>query len=72
MIGQIKSTAGSMIAPTDWKIIRATETGAPIDADLLAARAAIREASNANETAVNACTTVDELAALQMVWPADD
>jgi hypothetical protein len=72
MISQIKSTAGSMIAPTDWKIIRATETGAPINPDLLAARAAIRTASDANETAVNACTTVDELAALQMVWPADD
>lgn len=71
-IRQIKATAGSMIAPTDWKVIRAAETGTQIAADVLAARAAIRTASDANEAAVEACTTVDELAALQMVWPADD
>lgn len=66
---QIKQTAGSLLAPTDWKIIRATETSARIDDDTLAARAAIRAASNTNEAAVAACTTVDELAALQMTWP---
>jgi hypothetical protein len=66
---QIKQTAGSLLAPTDWKVIRAAETGATLDAETLAARAAIREASNTNEAAVAACTTVDELAALQMAWP---
>ena len=65
---QIKQTAGSLLAPTDWKVIRAAETGATLDAETLAARAAIREASNTNEAAVAACTTVDELAALQMAW----
>jgi hypothetical protein len=69
LITQIKQTAGSMLSPTDWKIIRATETGTWIDADTLAARSAIRTASNANEAAVAACTTVDELAALQLTWP---
>jgi hypothetical protein len=66
---QIKATAGSMLAPTDWKVIRATETGIPLDADTLTARANIRAASNTNEAAVAACTTVDELAALQLIWP---
>jgi hypothetical protein len=69
LITQIKQTAGSMLSPTDWKIIRATETGTWIDAETLAARSAIRTASNANEAAVAACTTVDELAALQLTWP---
>ena len=69
LIAQIKQTAGSMLSPTDWKIIRATETGTSIDAETLAARSAIRTASNANEAAVAACTTVDELAALQLIWP---
>jgi hypothetical protein len=69
LITQIKQTAGSMFSPTDWKIIRATETGTWIDAETLAARSAIRTASNANEAAVAACTTVDELAALQLTWP---
>ena len=69
MVTQIKAAAGSMLALTDWKVIRATETGIPLDADTLTARADIRAASNANEAAVDACTTVDELAALQLTWP---
>lgn len=72
LTAQIKATAGSMLAPTDWKIIRATETGTSIDAETLAARSAIRTASNANEAAVAACATVDELAALQLIWPERD
>lgn len=69
MVTQIKAAAGSMLAPTDWKVIRATETGIPLDADTLTARADIRAASNTNEAAVAVCTTVDELAALQLTWP---
>jgi len=69
MVMQIKAAAGSMLAPTDWKVIRATETGIPLDADTLTARANIRAASNTNEAAVAACTTVDELAALHLTWP---
>ena len=69
LISQIKATAGSMLAPTDWKIIRAAETSARVDDETLAVRAAIRSASNTNEAAVAACTTVDELAALQLIWP---
>lgn len=72
LIAQIKQTAGSMLSPTDWKIIRATETGTSIDAETLAARAAIRIASNTNEAAVAACVTVDELAALQLTWPTKE
>ena len=69
MVAQIKATAGSMLAATDWKIVRAAEGVKAVDADTLAARAAIRAASDANEAAVMACTSVDALAALQMVWP---
>ena len=69
MISQVKQTAASLLAPTDWKIIRATETATAIDADVLAARAAIRTASNTNEIAINACITVDALAILQFNWP---
>ena len=69
MISQVKQTAASLLTPTDWKIIRATETATAIDADVLAARAAIRAASNDNETAINACTTVDALSILQFNWP---
>ena len=69
VIAKIKQTAGSLLAPTDWKVIRAAETGVTLDAETLSARSAIREASNTNEAAVVACVTVDELAALQLTWP---
>lgn len=72
LIAQIKQTAGSLLTPTDWKIIRASETSTTVDSETLAARAAIRTASNANEAAVVACVTVDELAALQLTWPTND
>jgi hypothetical protein len=71
-IAQIKATAASLLAPTDWKITRAAEGVKPVDAATLAERAAIRAASDANEAAVLSCTTVDELAALQMQWPTNE
>jgi hypothetical protein len=68
-VAQVKATAGSLLAPTDWKVTRAAEGVKAVDADTLAARAAIRAASDANETAIKACTTVEQLAALQLTWP---
>ncbi len=71
MIAQIKQTAGSLLAQTDWKVTRAAEGVKAVDAATLAARAAIRAASDTNETAITACTTVDELASLQTNWPKE-
>lgn len=72
MIGQVKSIAGSLLAATDWKITRAAEGVKACDAETLAARAAIRAASDSNEALVTACTTVDQLAAVQFTWPAQN
>lgn len=72
MIAQVKATAGSLLAATDWKVVRASEGIKPVDADTLAARSAIRAASDANEAAITACTSVDELAILQLTWPKGD
>lgn len=69
LVSQVKQTAASLLSPTDWKVIRATETSLLLDSETLATRAAIRTASNANETAINACITVDSLAVLQLNWP---
>ncbi len=71
-IAQVKATAGSLLAATDWRIVRAAEGVKPADEATLAARAAIRAASDANEAAIQACATVDDLAALQMTWPSQD
>jgi hypothetical protein len=72
MVGQVKSIAGSLLAPTDWKITRAAEGVKAVDADTLVARAAIRAASDSNEALVTACTTVDQIAAVQFAWPQEE
>ena len=68
LIAQVKQTAAALLAPTDWKVIRFIESAAPIGTTVTAYREAIRADSNNHETAINACTTVDELAALQLTW----
>jgi hypothetical protein len=70
MVAQVKAIAGSLLSVSDWKVVRAAEGVKPVDADTLAARAEIRDASNTNEEAIAACTTVDQLAALQLAWPS--
>lgn len=69
MIAQVKATAGSLLSVTDWKVVRAAEGIKPVDADTLSARSAIRSASDSNEAAIQACTTVEQLASLQLTWP---
>jgi hypothetical protein len=72
LVSQVKTTAGSMLSQSDWKVIRAAEGIKPVDAETLAWRESIRVASNNNETAINACTTVDELAVLQLPFPIQE
>tara|TARA_R100001460_G_scaffold5439_2_gene15215 strand:- start:2367 stop:2906 length:540 start_codon:yes stop_codon:yes gene_type:complete len=56
-IGQIKTEAGSLLAPTDWYVIRRAEASVAIPADVLTYREAVRTASNSMEAQINAVTT---------------
>lgn len=69
-VSQIKNNAYTLLQPTDYIIIRSSETGARISLDVLNARANIRTKSNTFEEAINACTTVEELAGLSFDWEA--
>lgn len=69
LISQIKTTAASLLTPTDWKVVRYAETGLAVDTATSTYRSSVRTASNTNESAVNACVTVDEIANLQFTWP---
>ena len=61
----IKQQASGYLTPTDWHVIKATEVESySVPADITTYRAAVRTASNDMETTIDACTTVDELAAL--------
>ena len=71
-IAQVKTTAGSLLSATDWKVIRAAEGGSAIDATTTAKRTAIRTKSNELEAAITACTTVEQLAALDLSFTFEE
>ena len=60
-IAQVKATAGTMLAGSDWMVIRKAERDVPIDADVVTKRAAILAEANRLETAITACADVAAL-----------
>jgi len=62
-VGQTKQTANSLLAPTDWYITRASETGVAAPQSVLDRRSALRTLSNEKEAFLAATATTQELAA---------
>jgi len=61
----IKQQASGLLTPTDWHVVKATEVESySVPAAMTTYRAAVRTASNDMEVLIDACSTVDELAAL--------
>lgn len=76
-VAQTKQTAGSLLAPTDWYIVRQAETGAVAPAEVLTYRLGVRATSNDKEDQIKATTTTDELVAYLTgseypVWSVQD
>ena len=74
-IAQQKQTAGSLLSPSDWYVVRYQENGTEVPAAVLEYRAAVRTASGAREAEIAAVASVEELKALlesqPTVWDAD-
>ena len=69
----VKQQASGLLAPTDWYVVKATEVADyDIPANILSFRADVRTKSNEMETAINNCTTVDELKALYEYTEQED
>lgn len=63
-VSQTKTTAGTLLGPSDWMITRSAEpNGKPTPDAVLAERAAIRAKSDEKEAAILATTSTEELAA---------
>ena len=61
----IKSQASELLTSNDWQVIKATEVESySVPGAITTYRADIRTASNDMESKIDACSTVDELAAL--------
>jgi hypothetical protein len=63
-IAQVKVTAGTMLATTDWMVIRKAERDVAIPADVVAKRAAIVAEADRLEAAINLCENVEQLIAV--------
>jgi hypothetical protein len=70
-IAQIKQTANSILAQTDWMVIRKAERNIDIPADTVAYRAAVVAKAATLETAISAVTSVEELMALNLSFPTE-
>lgn len=68
-IAQVKQTAGSILAQTDWMIIRKAERDVAIPADVVAYRASVVAKADELESAISAVTTVESLASLDLSFP---
>jgi hypothetical protein len=67
---QINQTAYTILLPTDWMVVKAIETQGTVDPDWNTWRQSIRTTADTARAAVEACTTVAELANLPSIqWP---
>jgi hypothetical protein len=68
-IAQIKQTANSILAQTDWMVIRKAERNVDIPAETVAYRASVVAKAAELETAISAVTTVEALKELNLSFP---
>jgi hypothetical protein len=71
-VEQINQTAGSILAQTDWMVIRKVERAVDIPVDVAEYRADVVAKSNELVVAINAVTTVEELIALDLSFPVKE
>ena len=60
-IAQVKQTAGSLLAQTDWYVVRKAERNVDIPANIVTKRATIVTEADRLETAIGNVTTVEAL-----------
>lgn len=70
-IAQVKKTANTILSETDWMVIRKVERNVDIPADTATYRAAVVAKAAELETAISAVTSVEELMALNLSFPAE-
>ena len=68
-ITNIKHNAGSILAHTDWMVIRKAERNVDIPSSVATYRASIVAKSEELETAITAVTSVEQLIAIDLSFP---
>lgn len=68
-IAQVKQTAGSLLAANDWYVVRKSDIGTEVPANVVAYRAAVRAEADRVEAAIAAVSDIAGLIAVQADWP---
>jgi hypothetical protein len=68
-IAQVKQTAGSILAQTDWMVTRKADIGTDIPESVVAYRASVRARADELEASISAVTSVEQLAGLDLSFP---
>ena len=63
-IATVKAQAAGLLAPTDWYVVRKSETGDAIPSDITTFRSAVRTASGTIEAAITGAADLDAFMAL--------
>ena len=63
-IAAVKAQAAGLLAPTDWYVVRKSETGDAIPSDITTFRSAVRTASGTIEAAITGAADLDAFMAL--------
>ena len=70
-IAQIKTTAGTILAKTDWMVIRKAERNVDIPTAVATYRASVVAKATELEASITAVTTVEQLIALDLSFPRE-
>jgi hypothetical protein len=70
-ISQVKTTAGTILAQTDWMVIRKVERNVDIPSAVVTYRASVVAKAAELETAISEFTTVEQLIALDLSFPSE-
>lgn len=70
-IQQVKQTAGSILAQTDWMVTRKADIGTDIPESVVAYRASVRAKADELEASISAVTSVESLASLDLSFPQE-
>ena len=73
-VSQTRTTSNTLLAPSDWQIVRQSDNGTPIDANVKTWREEIRLACNEKVNSIKDTLSTEELAAyvtspVYSVWP---
>jgi len=70
-LSTINNTAYTILQPSDWMVVKATETSTPINPDWNTYRASVRATADQTKTAVTAAQNVDAVATIMgsIAWP---